>query len=404
MKHDNLLHKILPGPSHDNARAPIEVSVVMPCLNEADTIANCILRAQSALDEYGIPGEIIIADNGSTDGSIDIAVGLGARVVHVADRGYGNALAGGIAAAHGKYIVMGDADDSYDFREIPNFVAKLRQGFDLVQGCRLSRGGGRVLPGAMPFTHRHWGNPMFSAMARHWFSAPVSDVFCGLRGFTKQFYESLDPHSTGMEFATEMIIKAGLKQAKITEIPITLHPDGRRAHPPHLKTVRDGLRTLRFYLIYSPRWLFLLPGALMICLGVLGYALALPGLSIGGVTFDAHTLLFASLFILCGYKSIAFALFTKTFAVNRKLLPPDPQLSRLFQTIRFETGVAAGIVALGFGISLLLGAIGQWSAAGFGQLDYSHTMRWVVPGATLTALGVETILASFFLYLLRSTR
>ncbi len=375
----------------------------MPCLNEADTIGTCIRKAQSALSEHRIAGEIIIADNGSTDGSIDIAIGLGARVVHVSAKGYGNALAGGIGAARGKFVVMADADDSYDLREIPNFVAKLREGFDLVQGCRLSRGGGKVLPGAMPISHRHWGNPMFSAMARHWFQAPVSDVFCGLRGFTKRFYDSLDQRSAGMEFATEMIIKASLKQAKIAEIPVTLHPDGRKSHPPHLKTVRDGLRTLRFYLIYSPRWLFLLPGMLMIGLGAVGYAFALPGISIAGVTFDAHTLLFASLSILCGYKAITFALFTKTFAIKQKLLPPDPQLERLFKTITFETGIAGGAVAMVFGILLLLGAIMQWSAAGFGHLDYSHTMRWVVPGAMLTALGIETILASFFLYLLRST-
>ena len=402
LKHDHLLYQTQPGSAPD-FDGPVEVSVVMPCLNEADTIGACIRKAQSALNEHRISGEIIIADNGSTDSSVDIATALGAQVVRVPSKGYGNALAGGIAAARGKYVVMGDADESYDFGEIPNFVAKLREGFDLVQGCRLSRGGGKVLPGAMPFTHRHVGNPIFSVMARRWFQAQVSDVFCGLRGFTRRLYDSLDQRSAGMEFATEMIIKASLKEAKITEIPITLHPDGRKSHPPHLKTVRDGLRTLRFYLIYSPRWLFLLPGTLMICLGAIGYAFALPGVSIAGVTFDAHTLLFASLFILCGYKAIAFALFTKTFAVKQKLLPPDPQLEWLFKTISFQTGIAGGAVALALGIALLLGAIVQWSAAGFGQLDYSHTMRWVVPGAMFTALGIETVLASFFLYLLRST-
>jgi len=376
----------------------------MPCLNEADTIANCIQKAQKALEQHDIRGEIVVADNGSTDESVDLARKLNAHVVHVTAKGYGNALAAGIAAARGTFIVMGDADDSYDFLEIPNFVAKLRQGFDLVQGCRLTRGGGRIAPGAMRFSHRHLGNPMFSAMARHWFRAPVSDVFCGLRGFTKRFYESLDQRSSGMEFATEMIIKASLQNAKIAEIPITLHPDGRKAHPPHLRTIRDGLRTLRFYLIYSPRWLFLLPGAVMIVLGLLGYALALPGITISGLTFDAHTFLFASLFILCGYKSIAFALFTKTFAIKQKLLPPDSQLEWLSNIITFEAGLAGGLAALVFGVFLLLGAISQWSAAGFGQLDYSHTMRWVIPGATCTALGVETMLATFFLHILRSTR
>src|SRR6266705_2491668 len=286
-------------------QAQVEVSVIMPCLNEADTIANCIQKAQKALEQHDIRGEIVVADNGSTDESVDLARKLNAHVVQVAAKGYGNALAAGIAAARGTFIVIGDADDSYDFLEIPNFVAKLRQGFDLVQGCRLTRGGGRIVPGAMRFSHRHLGNPMVSAMARHWFRAPVSDVFCGLRGFTKRFYESLDQRSSGMEFATEMIIKASLQNAKIAEIPITLHPDGRKAHPPHLRTIRDGLRTLRFYLIYSPRWLFLLPGVVMIGLGLLWYAFALPGITISGLTFDAHTLLFASLFMLCGYKSIA---------------------------------------------------------------------------------------------------
>lgn len=383
---------------------PVEVSIVMPCLNEADTLESCIAKALRAMAEHQIDGEVVVADNGSTDSSIEIARRMGARIVHVEAKGYGNALAGGIQAARGKFVIMGDADDSYDFLEIPGFVRKLREGFDLVQGCRLERGGGRIMPGAMPFLHRHWGNPMFSAMARRWFRAPVNDVFCGLRGFTKTFYESLGTHSGGMEFATEMIIKASLKKSRIAEVPIVLHPDGRKSHPPHLKTFRDGLRTLRFYLIYSPRWLFLLPGTLMILIGALGYGIALPGLSISGVTFDAHTLLFASLLILCGCKSIAFAIFTKTFAIREGLLPPDSRIERFFKVATLERGLLAGAALLGVGAFLLLGAVGQWSAAGFGQLDYSHTMRWVIPGAMSTALGVEALLASFFLHILRTTR
>jgi glycosyltransferase involved in cell wall biosynthesis len=267
----------------------MEISVVIPCLNEAETLAICIKKALSALNEQQIEGEVIVADNGSTDGSQAIAKKAGARVISVEARGYGNALMEGIAAAQGEFIIMGDADESYDFLELPRFVAKLREGFDLVQGCRLRSGGGTIAPGAMPFLHRVWGNPMFSYLARSWFKSPLHDVYCGLRGFRKDFYLSLDQRCTGMEFATEMILKASLRSRKIGEIPITLHPDGRKSHAPHLRTFRDGWRTIRLFLLYSPRWLFLIPGALFILLGVLGYAIALPGLTLGGVTFDAHT-------------------------------------------------------------------------------------------------------------------
>lgn len=377
-----------------------EVSIVMPCLNEADTLATCIEKAQRALREADIDGEVVIADNGSTDGSIEIARGMGARVVPVSAKGYGSALMGGIAGARGRYVIMGDADDSYDFLEVPKFVAKLREGFDLVQGCRLPSGGGRVMPGAMPKSHRWVGNPMFSMLVRWWFRAPIHDVYCGLRGFSKSLYERLDQRCTGMEFATEMIIKSSLRREKIAEVPITLHPDGRKAHPPHLKTYRDGWRTLRFFLMCSPRWLFLMPGALLIALGLLGFALAMPGLSIRGVRFDAHTLVFSSLAILCGYQSVLFSLFAKTFAVTEGLLPPDERLERFYETLNMEKGLIGGAIALVVGIVLLLGAVGQWSARNFGSLDYAHTMRWVIPGSTLTALGFQTILSSFFVSIL----
>ncbi|HET9383854.1 MAG TPA: glycosyltransferase family 2 protein, partial [Gemmatimonadales bacterium] len=373
-----------------------EVSVVMPCLNEADTLAACIGKARRSLDDNGLHGEIIVADNGSTDGSVAIAERLGARVVHVSTRGYGHALMEGIDASHGKYVIMGDADDSYDFLEIPRFVAALRQGFDLVQGCRLPSGGGRVLPGAMPFLHRWWGNPMFSAMARRWFHAPIHDVYCGLRGFTRAHYDSLDQRCTGMEFATEMIIKSSLRGVRIGEVPITLHPDGRVAHAPHLKTFRDGWRTLRFFLMYSPRWLFLVPGGVLMLLGLLGYALAMPGVTIRAVTFDAHTLLFASLAILCGYQSILFALFAKTFATSEGLMPEDARLNRFFSIVNLERGLIAGCATLVIGLVLLAGAVNQWRLADFGRLDYGETMRWVIPGATMTALGFQTLLSSFF--------
>jgi glycosyltransferase involved in cell wall biosynthesis len=387
------------GLAVDEAPA-FELSIVMPCLNEADTLETCIEKARRALNNNHIHGEIIVADNGSTDGSQAIAERMGARVIPVEEKGYGNALMGGIAAARGEFIIMGDADDSYDFLEVPRFVEKLRQGYDLVQGCRLPLGGGRVMPGAMPFLHRWWGNPMFSWMARKWFHAPINDVYCGLRGFTRQHYERLAQRCTGMEFATEMIIKSSLYHARITEVPITLHPDGRKAHAPHLKTFRDGWRTLRFFLMYSPRWLFLIPGVLLILMGIIGYGLAMPGLTIKRLTFDAHTLLFASLAILCGYQAIAFAVFTKIFAISEGLMPEDPRLTRFFKVINLEKGLVGGTLALVLGLALLLMAVNQWRLSDFGRLDYSHTMRWVIPGATLTALGFQTVLASFLMSIL----
>jgi glycosyltransferase involved in cell wall biosynthesis len=376
----------------------------MPCLNEADTLEVCIEKAKRGIAASNIIGEIIVADNGSSDDSIKIAERLGARVINVEKKGYGNALMGGIEAAHGKYVIMGDADDSYNFLEVPKFVEKLRQGYDLVQGCRLPAGGGQVLPGAMPFLHRWWGNPMFSKMVRIWFNAPINDVYCGLRGFTKQLYDNLDQRCTGMEFATEMIIKSSLFRVNIAEVPITLHPDGRKSHAPHLKTFRDGWRTLRFFLLYSPRWLFLLPGIFLILLGAVSYALALPRLRIGGISFDAHTLLFGSLFILCGYQAILFAIFTKVFAVSEGLMPEDKKLSRFFEIINLERGLIISGLTLSVGIVLLLIAVNQWMRKDFGSLDYSQTMRWVIPGATITALSVQTIFSSFFVSVLGMKR
>ena len=378
----------------------LELSVVMPCLNEAETVSICIRKAQRALCDGNIKGEIIVADNGSVDGSREIARESGARVVEAVTKGYGSALMQGIQAAQGRYIIMGDADDSYDFLEIPKFVEKLRQGYDLVQGCRLPSGGGHVMPSAMPWLHRRWGNPMFSKLARTWFRAPIHDVYCGLRGFTKDLTLLLDQRCTGMEFATEMIIKASLLKVKIAEVPVTLHPDGRKAHAPHLRTFRDGWRTMRFFMMYSPRWLFLIPGILLVLLGVLGYVLALPGITLGRATFDAHTLLFASLALLCGYQSILFAIFTKTYAVSEGLLPEDPRLIRFFRIVNLERGILAGAASLLFGVALLCAAIGQWYSVSFGHLDYSHTMRYVVPGATLAALGFQTILSGFFVSIL----
>ena len=383
---------------------PLELSVVMPCLNEADTLATCIRKAQSAMADHGISGEVVVADNGSTDGSQTIAASLGARVVHVAARGYGSALMGGIVAARGRYVLMGDADDSYDFAELPGFVEKLREGNDLVQGCRLESGGGRVLAGAMPFLHRRWGNPMFSSAARAWFGAPIHDVYCGMLAFTTDHYASLDQRCTGMEFATEMIVKSSLRRARIAEVPITLHPDGRRSHSPHLRTFRDGWRTLRFFLVYSPRWLFLVPGALLILAGLVGYSLALPRVTALGVTFDAHTLLFASLSMICGYQAALFGLLSKVFAVGEGLLPPDARIKRLTRQLTLERALVLATVVMVLGVLLLLLAVLEWRSRDFGRLDYADTMRLVIPGVTLTALGFQSILSAFFISVLALAR
>lgn len=382
----------------------IDLTIVLPCLNEAETLGGCIEKALLGIERSGTRGEILVADNGSEDDSVQIAEKLGARVVHVKKKGYGNALRGGIQAASGKWIIMGDADESYDFSETDRFVEKFQQGFELVAGCRLPRGGGKIQPGAMPFTHRWLGNPLFSRMARDMFAAPIHDVYCGLRGFTRELYDRLELQCEGMEFATEMIIKASLHGARITEIPITLHPDGRKTHAPHLRTVRDGWRTLRFFLVFSPRWLFLVPGFIFALLGLAGYAVALPGLTIGGVTFDAHTLLFSSLAIMMGYQSVLFAICAKSFAIGEGLLPKDPRIDRFFKVIYLERGLAIGALAFLAGLILLGAAVWQWKAVHFGRLDYAVTMRRVIPGATLTALGFQTVLSSFFVSILGMKR
>ena len=374
--------------------------MVLPCLNEAETLPSVIAKAQRALSGAGIHGEIIVADNGSTDGSPEIAESLGARVVPVAERGYGAALMGGIAAARGEYVLMADADDSYDLGEAPKFLEPLRKGAELVQGCRLPSGGGRVDPGAMPFLHRVWGNPMFSRMVRRWFHAPIHDVHCGMRAFRRDLIDRLKLRCTGMEFASEMVIKAALAGARMEEVPITLHRDGRTTHPPHLKTFRDGWRHFRFYLMLSPRWLFLQPGILLILLGILGYALAMPRARVFGATLDVHTLLFASLALICGYQSVLFAVITKVFATEQGLLPRDARLDRLYPVVTLEKGLSAGALVMVAGVVLLLASVLQWRAARFGNLDYEKTMRWVIPGVTLTALGFQTILSSFFLSIL----
>ncbi len=374
-----------------------ELSVVMPCLDEEDTIGICVEKANKAMKEANIHGEVIVADNGSQDESRKIATSLGARVIDVADRGYGAALMGGIEAAHGRFILMGDCDDSYDFLEIPKFVSELRKGFDLVQGCRLPRGGGRVLPNAMPFLHRWLGNPFLSWLVRKMFRIPIHDVYCGMRGFSRELYQKLDLRSPGMEFATEMIIKSGLYSTSMSQVPITLHPDGRKQHGPHLRTFRDGWRTLRLFLIFSPRWSFFRPGLLLLISAILGYALALPQTRIFGVALDIHTLLVASLFGLIGWQAILLSVFAKLFAARELMMPPNPSLESL--SVEKVLGFGLGFALIGIG--LIATVAGQWWASGLGSLDYPQTMRWVIPGFTSTAIGFQTMMAALMIGLLK---
>lgn len=380
------------GPLPD---AGIEVSVVMPCLNEHETVGTCVRKALRALAQAEIRGEVIIADNGSDDGSIAIAESAGARVVPVPFRGYGNALMGGICAARGRYIVMGDADDSYDFSELPKFVAELRNGCDIVQGCRLPWGGGTVQPGAMPWSHRYVGNPLFSRMARVMFGAPIHDVYCGMRGFTRALFDRLELRCTGMEFATEMIVKASLFGERIREVPITLWPDGRRTRRPHLRTFRDGWRTLRFFLIFCPRWLFWYPGWILIMLGLLGYGIALPGVSLGGVSIGAHTLMVASMAVQLGFQAVAFAVLTTTYAINQRFRPPSRRIDRFYRLFTLERGGVAGLGLMAAGCLTVTAAMAIWVQAGLGQLDYATTMRLVIPGTTAVLLGASVIFNSF---------
>lgn len=399
-------HTTMAEPPHVSSddQVSLELSVVIPCLNEADTIRHVLEAAQRAITEHHISAELVVADNGSTDGSQAVATSCGARIVPVTRRGYGSALMAGIAASRGKYVIMGDADASYDFSEIPRFLDKLREGYDLVQGCRFESGGGQILPGAMPALHRWWGNPMFSRLAKWWFRVPVNDVYCGLRGFTREHAARLDLRSLGMEFAVEMIIKSSLYGARIAEVPITLHPDMRQNRLPHLRTFRDGWRTLRFFLMSSPRWLFIIPGLLLIFAGLVGYALAMPGVTIGRMTFDAHTLLFGTLALISGYQSLMFGTMAKTFAMSEGLLPRDDATERFNQRFTLERGLAVGGLAMLVGGVLLSLAVLQWWSVGFGTLDYSETMRWVIPGVTLSTLGFQTVLWSFGLSILLMRR
>ena len=388
-------------PREAKAATAIELSIVMPCLDEAETLASCIQKAQRAIEKSNLRAEIIVADNGSTDGSQAIANELGARVVDVTKKGYGRALIGGIDAAQGRFVIMGDADASYDFGAIAPFVEKLNQGYDLVLGNRFLGG---IEHGAMPWSHRWLGNPVLTWISHGFFNTPVGDTHCGLRAFTKDAYDRMQLRATGMEFASEMVIKASLKGMRITEVPVVLHPDGR-SRPPHLRTWRDGWRHLRFMLLFSPRWLFLYPGLALFFVGaVLSAALIAGPLHIGSLRLDIHTLLVAGFACLIGYQLVLFAVFTKIFAIREGFHPPHPLLERVFDHITLEVGLLAGaLMALG-GFAGLVAAVVSWQSVGFGSLDPALTMREVIPSVVLLALGTQTVFASFFISILAIDR
>jgi glycosyltransferase involved in cell wall biosynthesis len=375
----------------------VELSVVMPCLNEVETIESCIRKAIGFLREHGVQGEIVIGDNGSTDGSREIATRAGARVVNVTERGYGAAIFHATLQARGNYIIVGDADDSYDFTALQPFLEKMREGYELVMGNRFLGG---IRPGAMPWKNRYIGNPILSRIGRLFFHCSARDFHCGLRGFSAEAFRRMDLQTTGMEFASEMVVRATLLKMRIAEVPTTLDPDGRSRRP-HLRPWRDGWRHLRFLLLFSPRWLFLIPGLLLMLFGSIGVAILWPGdVTIGRIHFGVHTMLYAAMTTAAGYQAVTFSVFTKVFAICEGLLPEDPRLTRLFRHITLESGLAAGFVLMLLSAAATLYAVSYWSARTFGPLDSSGILRIVILAAFTFLLGCQTVLNSLFLSVL----
>jgi glycosyltransferase involved in cell wall biosynthesis len=372
--------------------------VVIPCLNEALTIEGCVREALTAMQTHGITGEVLVADNGSTDGSQGIAARAGARVAPIAAPGYGNALRGGIAAAHGRYILMGDADGSYDFSHLPRFVERLRDGADLVMGNRFQGG---IQPGAMPWKNRHIGNPILSFIGRLFFNTGIGDFHCGLRAFTADAYRRMDLRTTGMELASEIVIKSVLFGLRVEEVPTVLRKDGRD-RPPHLRPWRDGWRHLRFMLLFSPKWLFWYPGIALMTLGLVTAALLLRGpVHIGHIVLDVHTLLFATVAVLIGFQAASFAVLSKFFAIRAGLRNSEVGFENWFRHFTLELGLMAGGLLVTTGLALAIWAVWFWGDRGFGQLQPSQTLRLVIPGALCLVLGCQMILTSFFLGVLR---
>jgi glycosyltransferase involved in cell wall biosynthesis len=375
----------------------VELTVVMPCLNEAETVATCVRKAIGFLASSGISGEVLVADNGSTDGSQALATEAGARVVPVSDKGYGNALMGGIMAARGTYIIMGDADDSYDFTNLMPFVAELRKGADLVMGNRFAGG---IAPGAMPPLHRYLGNPVLSFIGRLFFRSQIGDFHCGLRGFSRDAVLALNLQATGMEFASELVVKAALYGQHVTEVPTTLAKDGR-SRPPHLHTWRDGWRHLRFLLLFSPRWLFFLPGLVLLIAGLaIGVIVGPHPFRVGSVTFDVDTLVAASAMVVIGFQSVLFWLFTQVYAGSEGFLPEEPKVQRLLEKLSLERGLLLG-VAIGLaGLAGLIFSLLYWNGQRFSHLNYEHSLRLMIPSVTALVVSCQVILGTFFLSIL----
>lgn len=374
-----------------------KLSIVMPCLNEAETLATCIRKARNALDELTVAGEVVIADNGSTDGSQEIARRAGARVVGVSERGYGSALRGGISAALGEWIIIGDADDSYDFGSIAPFVRQLGEGCELVMGCRLPRGNGRIMKGAMPWKHRWIGNPVLTFLGRLFFKSPANDFHCGLRAVTKDAFLKMNLASSGMEFASEMVMKASFAKLRVAEVPITLHKDGR-SRPPHLRSWQDGWRHLRFMLLHCPMWLFSVPALVLFTAGgIFGGRLLAGPIIIGDVAFDTNTLLVCSMSILLGAQLGFFGIFARVFATLSGMLPPSRRLQIILNTLNLERGLIGGCLITLAGLAMLMSAVLFWRHAHYGGISYPESLRRVIPGVTLVTLGVQTAFSSFFL-------
>ncbi|WP_369122824.1 glycosyltransferase family 2 protein [Pseudanabaena sp. 'Roaring Creek'] len=369
------------------------VTVLMPCLNEAETLGTCITKAKNYFLRHDIDGEVLIADNGSTDGSQEIAIRLGARIVHIQEKGYGNALRGGIANAEGRYIIIGDADDSYDFSDLTLFINKLLEGYELVMGNRFKGG---IKKGAMPPLHRYLGNPVLTWIGRLFFPNPCGDFHCGLRGFRKDAIESLNLRTTGMEFASEMVVKASLYKMQIAEVPTILYPDGRNRSP-HLRSWRDGWRHLRFLLLFSPRWLFLYPGMILMMAGLLTAIILLSGTKV-------HSLIYSTTAIVIGFQTVVFSIFTKAFAMAEGLIPDDYRLKKLLHFLNLEKGLICGIFLIFMGFMGSIYALKMWESNSFGSLNPSQTMRIVIPSVTCLALGFQVIFSSFFLSILALKR
>jgi len=379
---------------------PVEVSIVMPCLNEAGTLERCILQAREGLEKTGRTGEIVVADNGSTDGSQALARALGAELVDVPRRGYGSALRAGTLAARGRWIIMGDSDLSYDFSNLAPFVEKLSEGYDLVMGCRLPSGGGRIDPGAMPWLNRWLGNPILSFIGRLLFDTRITDFHCGLRGYSREAFERMELTTRGMEFATEMVVKAALKKMRIAEVPITLHKDGR-SRPPHLRRWRDGWRHLRFMLLFSPRWLFFYPGLILSAFGlVLFLPLSFGDVKVAGVRLESGALAISGMSMIVGFQVLAFALWAGSHPVVRGLRPPSLFLSKCLGFFSLERGIVLGGLIAVAGAALVLHAILIWRSASFGNLNAPEILRIIIPGTTAISIGVQMIFTSFFLSLL----